>query len=286
MRTELSTRLAALSSAPVADLLAWADLGRRAQGGPDDVVAAVRAALVGILEGTEGPARARLEVGEALGLLGDPRLVGPSAAAYWVDITLDDGTPLQVGRFHVTNGEFRAWIAAGGYADEAAWSDDGLVWRDGDGPHWEVLASPPEAAPFTVANQPVVGASWWEAEAYARAHGARLLSLAEHRGLIRGAEKRPYPWGSPFREGFANTREESLGRPTAVGLYRMDRTPEGLFDLAGNVATWLGDEVGSQRIIHPGSWARPSMASWAKALDMVDASTRSADLGFRIARER
>ena len=285
MPTELMTRLSELESAPTMDGMAWADLGRRAMGAPAAEVEAVRAALVARLEGIEGAARARLELGEALGHLGDPRLCGPGDAAYWVDVTLDDGATLQVGRFHVTNAEMRQFVASGAYADEAHWSDGGLLWRD-EATDWATLASPAEAAPFTVPNQPVVGASWWEAEAYAKAHGARLLSLAEHRGLVRGTEKRPYPWGSPFREGYAHTREEALGRPAAVGLYRMDRTPEGLFDLAGNVATWLGDEVGAQRIIHPGSWARPSMASWAKALDMVDAGTRSADLGFRLVRER
>jgi hypothetical protein len=48
---------------------------------------------------------------------------------------------------------------------------------------------------------------------------------------------------------------------------------------------WLSDLGGEGRqMLHPGSWARPSMAAWAKALEMADPDTRSADMGFRICR--
>ena len=35
---------------------------------------------------------------------------------------------------------------------------------------------------------------------------------------------------------------EALGRPCAVGLFGGDQTPEGVYDLAGNVAEWTGDD--------------------------------------------
>ena len=152
-------------------------------------------------------------------------------------------------------------------------------------PTWGDLAKDPEVAHLVIPNHPVVGVNWYEADAYARAHGARLISNGERRWIVRGVEKRPYPWGQPFGDGNANTREESLGQPCAIGLFLRDRTPDGVWDLAGNVAEWLGDGSDEKRMLHPGSWVRPSMASWAKALELSPPDTRSADLGFRLGRE-
>ena len=58
-----------------------------------------------------------------------------------------------------------------------------------------------------------------------------------------------------------------------------------MWDLAGNAAEWLGDGSNERRMLHPGSWVRPSMASWAKALELSAPETRSADLGFRLTRD-
>jgi formylglycine-generating enzyme required for sulfatase activity len=136
-----------------------------------------------------------------------------------------------------------------------------------------------------VPNQPAIGVTWYEAEAYAKAHGARLLTLDERMQIMRGDGNRPYPWGQPFGQRNANTREEAVGKPSAVGLFQQDQTPEGICDLAGNVAEWTSDHADDERVIHPGSWNAPSMSAWAKARALVPPKTRSADLGFRIARD-
>ncbi|MCB9780525.1 MAG: SUMF1/EgtB/PvdO family nonheme iron enzyme, partial [Alphaproteobacteria bacterium] len=184
----------------------------------------------------------------------------------------------------VTTAEFRAWVDAGGYEDDRVWSASGRAWRD-QGDVWPKLAAAPDVAHLVVPNQPVVGVTFWEAEAFATAKGARLLTLEERRYVVRGAEKRPYPWGEPFGAGNANTREEVLGKPCAVAIFYSDRTPDGVWDLAGNVAEWCQDGGDDSRVIHPGSWQQPSMASWAKALEMIAPETRSADLGFRLVKD-
>jgi hypothetical protein len=57
-------------------------------------------------------------------------------------------------------------------------------------------------------------------------------------------------------------------------------------DLAGNAAEWLADDVGAdERLYHPGSWKQPSMASWAKALQVAPPDYRSPDLGFRLIKD-
>jgi formylglycine-generating enzyme required for sulfatase activity len=225
-----------------------------------------------------------MELGEVLGHLGDPRLATPAESAYWVKLRVDDHA-LLVGRFLVTTKEFVAWLDQGGLVDDSVWSEDGKRWRDTRRTLWTDLAAAPDAAHLVVPNQPAIGVTWYEAEAYANTHDARLLSLDERMQIMRGDVNRPYPWGQPFGQRNANTREEAMGKPSAVGLFQRDQTPEGVCDLAGNVAEWTSDEADEERVIHPGSWNAPSMSAWAKARALVPPKTRSADLGFRIARE-
>jgi formylglycine-generating enzyme required for sulfatase activity len=240
--------------------------------------------LVSAIEGGTGSGRQRLSLGEILGVLGDPRLRRPSDPAYWVTVDSDLGA-VTIGRFPVTNTEYLAFAEGGAYRDRKVWSDEGWAWVQDTTDPWPHHAKQPESAPFVVPNQPVVGVTFWEAQAYATSVGARLPRQDERVWVMRGSERRPYPWGSPFGEGNANTSEEVLGRPAAVGLFLRDRTPDDVHDLAGNVAEWMADEVGDSRIIHPGSWNQPSMAAWAKAVALCAPDMRRADLGFRLAKD-
>lgn len=243
-------------------------------------------ALVALVEEGIGDNRFRVEMGEVLGLLGDPRLTLPSDEEYWVQVELPAlESSVRIARYPVTNAEFQRFVDAGGYDDASLWSDEGRAWLGEVQDPWPVRASSTSSGPYLVANQPVVGVTWYEASAYAKAHDARLPRFDERLWVVRGAEKRPYPWGSPFGDGNANTREEVVGRPCAVGLFVHDRTPEGVRDLAGNVAEWNLDGVGDQKWIHPGAWDQPSMAAWAKARFLEDRDSRWAGLGFRLARD-
>ncbi len=240
--------------------------------------------IVAVIEAGSGVHKLRLELGEVMGKLGDPRLRVPSDGDYWVTVP-SDTSAIQIARFPATNSEYRVWVDAGGYTDRAAWTDAGWAWLQSTDDPWPVNAASEGSEPFVVPNQPVVGVTLYEAEAYARAMGVRLQRADERVWACRGQERRPYPWGSPFGEGNANTREEVLGRPCAVGLFVHDRTPEGVCDLAGNVAEWTEEEVADERVIHPGSWDQPSMAAWAKASALKSPDSRWAGLGFRLARD-
>jgi formylglycine-generating enzyme required for sulfatase activity len=259
----------------------------------DDVLTAE---VVALIDTGIGSGRQRLALGQVLGMLGDPRLAMPSDPSYWVRLTLDDGRTVSVGRYLVTTQEFRAWMrmspahgepeAHGGYHQNEGWSDAGRAWRDSGATSWAEVSASSDLAHLLVPNHPVVGVNWFEADAYARAKGARLLTSDERRFVLRGEENRPYPWGEPFGSDNSNTREEGLGGPCAVGLFVHDRTPEGVTDLAGNAAEWLADDVGAdERLYHPGSWKQPSMASWAKALQIAPPDYRSPDLGFRLIKD-
>ncbi len=241
------------------------------------------AALLGLIAEGVGAPRDRLAAGEALALLGDPRLRTPDQADYWVKVETDDGA-VHVGRCPVTNAEYRRWVDAGGY-ETGPWTAEGRAWLSKCSDPWPVRSKAADAAPYIIDNQPVVGVTWFEADTYARAHGARLPRFDERVCAVRGKEKRPYPRGSPFGEGHANTQEEVLQKPCAVGLYRSDVTPEGLFDLAGNVAEWAGDGAGDQYWYAPGAFDEPSMAAWAKAREIARPDARWRSSGFRLAKD-
>jgi formylglycine-generating enzyme required for sulfatase activity len=244
----------------------------------------VTGALVAAIESGAGTVLARMEAAEMLGALGDTRLRTPDSNEYWAEFDVD-GHRIAVGRHLVTVTEIAAFFAADGYTNDEYWTEAGKHWRDTRRTYWPDLAGEPDSAPLVVPNQPAIGVTWFEASAYAKAHGARLLHLDERLFVMRGDANRPYPWGQPFGYGNANTSEESLGKPSAVGLFQGDCTPEGVYDLAGNVAEWTMDEADDEVIIHPGSWNQPSMSAWAKARALVPQKTRSADLGFRLARD-
>lgn len=247
--------------------------------------ASVVPALVALIDEPGFTPQQRMVLGEALGQLGDSRLCDPGADRYWVEVALDDDHRLLVGRNMVTTAEWIAFLDSGAYDNDEHWTEAGLAWRNGERPTWRQLAAAEESKPLIIPNQPVVGVSWYEAMAYASAHGARLLEFDERVSIIRGPGKRPYPWGAPFGQANANTREEVLGKPSAVGVFPQDRTPEGVHDLAGNVAEWTLDVVGDRRVIHPGSFEQPSMAAWAKALHIRSPAARVPDLGFRLVRD-
>lgn len=244
---------------------------------------ALRTAVLGVVESGEGCGSERVTFGEVLGKLGDPRLLTPENAAYWTRIQ-DEELQLDVGRHPVSHTEFEAFVNSAAFSDNQFWTEEGAAWRDSGAKSWSFLASRVDAS-LIVPNQPVVGATWHEAIAYANFCGARLPSVEERLLIVRGMEKRPYPWGEPFGSNNANTREEVVQRPCAIGLFRSDCTPDGVWDLAGNAGEWLADMIGEQRIYHPGSWKQDSLASWAKARALADAGYRGDDLGFRLVRD-
>jgi iron(II)-dependent oxidoreductase len=101
----------------------------------------------------------------------------------------------------VTNAEFMAFIAAGGYSDRRFWSQDGWrwrkehkprhpeYWRGDDGGNWQFIG--PEGSWPLNAEAPVCGICQHEAAAYAAWAGARLpheyeWESAARAGLLEG----------------------------------------------------------------------------------------------------
>jgi formylglycine-generating enzyme required for sulfatase activity len=152
-------------------------------------------------------------------------------------------------------------------------------------------------------DQPVVGITWYAAQAYGLWLSLyepdkppyRLPTEREWEWAAGGkhgssAEKvRQYPWSAEKGEPTSKLANyaEMIGATTPVGNYPDGVTPEGLYDMAGNVWEWMEnihEKYASARSLRGGSW-------YAKPEDLR-CSARFADypggrlsyVGFRVVR--
>jgi formylglycine-generating enzyme required for sulfatase activity len=208
------------------------------------------------------PHRDRYELGLALGALGDDRIrvnlkdrrdttgfVRIPARSYRVwDIRENSErefvlkSDLWLTRYPITNSQFAEFIAQGGYQQSDLWSPHG-------GQEW--LTKTKSTAPafwhdvkWNAPNKPVVGVSWYEADAFARWVGGRLPTGWEWEAAARGPQGWKYPWGDDWYPGICNSSEAGLETTSPVGLFPKSSTPETeLHDMAGNVIEWCNDFI-------------------------------------------
>ena len=231
------------------------------------------------------PLPLRLKTAALLGEVGDPRLLNPQTGdaplgGYWCPIDAgpfwcgDDrqGAVRQVtlpyayrvGRYPVTNAEYRCFIEAGGYQQQQWWTENGWAYLQPGSQRWgepnETRITLPRLWENASYNQPVVGVSWYEAAAYcawltvqgqtagwlAGTDVIRLPTWLEWERAARGIDQRRYPWGNePPDAERANYKDTGIGRPTPVGCFPAGAATCGALDLAGNVMEWSatpGDE--------------------------------------------
>lgn len=154
---------------------------------------------------------------------------------------------------NVTNGEFLAFVEAGGYDDSMRhlWRDEDWAWRvAADVAHpalWRRDAGAGWRQRFAFVEEALdpdlpVQVSLAEARAYAAWMGRRLPGEAEfHRaawGTASGVE-RPYPWGAETPLGGVHGAFDFLrADPAPVGTYPAGDSAFGVADLVGNGWEW------------------------------------------------
>jgi len=204
----------------------------------------------------------------------------------------------------VTNLQYLAFVAAGGYKDPRFWSEAGWHWQEGkqiERPDY--LVDPLYNAP----DQPIIAISWYEAQAYARWLALetglpwRLPGDAEWEPAARG------PHGEAPRPRNYNTSERNLGHPWAV-TEAGNTSWCGALDMCGNVWEWCNTRWGrswqtvdftypyhagdgrenpdttNARIIRGGSWFDPLPDANPANRGRYLPGSRGTNISFRLAR--
>jgi formylglycine-generating enzyme required for sulfatase activity/energy-coupling factor transporter ATP-binding protein EcfA2 len=148
---------------------------------------------------------------------------------------------------------------------------------------------------------PVVGVTWHEAQAYCnwlsaelRTSGrfggdyvARLPDEIEWERAARGVDGREYPWEDEFDFFRANVAKEiGQGIGTSnVATFPQGRSPQGLWDCAGNVWEWTGswyDEAKQIRVLRGGSWGNSQRDARCASRGGVGPVGFDGSIGFRV----
>ncbi len=186
--------------------------------------------------------------------------------------------------YPVTNEQFRQFVEGGGYANEDLWSKDGWKWKE------KQKASQPKYWNDNKWNQPdhpVVGVTWFEAEAFARSVGKRLPTEEEWEKAARGKEGQIYSWEGEFDSAKCNNAASGSEGTTPVTKYVKGRSPYGCYDMAGNVWEWtdsLYDQDKDRRVLRGGSWFYGADFLRASFRGRDAPSDRDDNVGFRCAR--
>jgi formylglycine-generating enzyme required for sulfatase activity len=227
---------------------------------PSGALEALATRLLARIGDPEVPLLARISAGNALGILGDPRLDPLAPAMCRVPLgRFAMGTdPAEVKSLAHRYGVPEAWFAKstprhepdldayeiGRFpVTEGDWARYAREERDAERPpHWRGGAPPRYRS-----NHPVHSLSWaaivryteWLSERSGIQY--RIPTEAEWEKAARGADARAFPWGERFEAARCNTREGGVGSTTPVGIYAAGASPCGALDLAGNVEEWTAD---------------------------------------------
>ena len=170
-----------------------------------------------------------------------------------------------IGRYEVTNKEYKVFVDAGGYRNKDYWKypfiDKGgnLSWEKATGEFVDKTGRPGPSTWIGSDYQkehgdyPVSGISWYEAAAYAEWKGMRLPTSV-HWNIARGAKTPMIQWPqlggfgifAPFTN-FGGKGPIPVGSMPGVTAY-------GAYDMAGNVREWCLNEAREGRVIRGGSW--------------------------------
>ena len=228
--------------------------------------------------------------------------------------------PFRIARAPVTNADYLAFVADGGYLRQELWDDEGwrwrrcakaehpVYWQRHDGGDWRCRCFDDWSA--LAPHQPVIHVNWYEVNAYCRWAGRRLPTEVEWevaavgepttRGGELSSRKRPSPWGdeavTPRR---ANLDARALGCIDVAALSAGD-SAFGCRQMLGNVWEWTSDTFapypgfapdayreysqplfGKTKVLRGGAWTTRSRMVTATYRNYFGPERRDVFAGFR-----
>jgi formylglycine-generating enzyme required for sulfatase activity len=236
--------------------------------------------LLTIIADREATIDARVEASVALADQSDPRALLEDRVA------VSDDASFTLDRHLVSVARFSEWIDAGGYDDASWWSSDGWSWRCDEDIEAPRFWGEPEWSAYLRPNHPVVGVSWFEADAFANYRGARLPTEREWELACTGGEGRRYPWGDEWDDHASSHRDYGPRSTLAIGICPRGISKHGLHDLCGNIWQWTSDERGAQRAVRGGAWNNLPWSIGCGGKNAFPPAARFSNLGFRLAFDR
>jgi iron(II)-dependent oxidoreductase len=159
-----------------------------------------------------------------------------------------------IGRTPITNATYLTFVEGGGYERREWWSDEGWSWKEdyditrpgGWTPdlrgEWRLSGQKPLDP-----HRPVVHISWFEADAFARAHGLRLPTENEWEKAATWDQEleraRRMPWGEePAEPGLHANLDQHAGGPATAGAYPEGASAYGCLGMIGDVWEWTATD--------------------------------------------
>jgi gamma-glutamyl hercynylcysteine S-oxide synthase len=226
-----------------------------------------------------------------------------------------DVRAFRIGRHPITNATYLHFVEGGGYERREWWSDEGWSWKE----QYDITRpgawTPDHTGEWRLGRleplnpaRPLVHVSWFEADAFARAHGLRLPSEAEWEKAATWDQAtgmaRRYPWGNeaPLPGVHANVDLTETGPGLSGGL-PAGASPYGVLGMIGDVWEWTASEFGAYpgfsaypyreysepffeggyRVLRGGSWATNARVATATFRNWDFPQRRQIFAGFRVA---
>ena len=241
--------------------------------------------------------------------------------ASFLNQALENGS-IQIGDVEIESGE-KTWVEPGvfgfyagdpfhGYKHEEEIKPGEKIYIPIDHPGLRLKYDDQSfSAMQAYSNHPMTMVSWFGANAYCEYYGWRLPTEMEWEKAARGVEfvdgyALPFPWGTEIERNQANYYSSfdlfekmfgKLGNTTPVGFYdgstyqgykTLDSSsPYGLYDMAGNVWQWVGDDYPDQhyRYMRGGSFYTYEVDLRVWKNNSAGPSYYSSSVGFRCARD-
>lgn len=238
----------------------------------------------------------RVKPGDMVKIKGGTYVIGPddedpSGASPKGEVTVK---AFYIDRYETTVGEYTAFLNAGGH--------DAFYWEDMADPDWCGIVKKGDGNYTVVPGKelyPVCLVKLEGAKAYAEWAGKRLPTEFEWEIAARGSEGRLYPWGNEPPDDSRANYDFRIGHTLPVGSYPNGRTPEGVFDMAGNVnemidLVWNEYPWGKKRqdiekpcrnpVCRGGAWTGHAAMLKATYRDIVKSHYMAPLVGFRCAK--
>jgi iron(II)-dependent oxidoreductase len=222
-----------------------------------------------------------------------------------------------IGRTPITNATYLTFVEGGGYERREWWSDEGWSWKEDYDitrpqswtadlrSEWRLSGLEPLHP-----DRPVVHISWFEADAFARAHAGRLPTEAEWEKAATWDQERqaarPHPWGDdPPVPGVHANLDAVAGGPTPADAHHAGASPYGCLGMIGDVWEWTASDFtgypgfaafpyreysevffdSQYKVLRGGAWATRPRVATATFRNWDHPQRRQIFSGLRIARD-